>query len=267
MKNPLNTTQSSTILYTGPELEAEGCDLEICTGISLDEVIAKFHETLCASGGTCLVKVSSTDECCNYLRAKFTSEDESITFTVNSTDDSNGNACETIDLSVASEKNVLYNNWTPVSSDIEADLISYTMPANTMATNGDEVTIDTSFFLTHDITIPRPAPIAQAKIYFGSVNVTGNATDPVPYVSLKEGENFGLAKIQITRISATSISYRWDCQTSNDDGMTVNQKGMIAINVTVPDLSSNAIIIKGYVLPDTDQTVYQDNLTVKIFRK
>lgn len=87
----------------------------------------------------------------------------------------------------------LHTNVTAVSDDgsgEEIDLMSYTLPANTLAANGDTIVWTIGLDLTHasaDVT---------AAIYLAST--------PLAFVGTNSGSSRALVEVQITRTSATS---------------------------------------------------------------
>lgn len=98
------TIITSNIQYSGEELNTEGCGITICQGTAMNDIIADIYEQLCSEETTCLIKVSEDDECCNYLQGKLISSDDSISMEVVTTEDEDGNSCETLDLTWVQEE-------------------------------------------------------------------------------------------------------------------------------------------------------------------
>lgn len=143
--NCQNTIFTSCIKYTGDTLNTTDCTLnEICAGTELNDILENFYDTLCSVSEVCKIKVSSTDDCCNYLQGKLTSTDNSISFTKNSADDSDGNSCETLNLS-STYSPIIINDQTQYDLVNIGDFNTYTITAGTVANNGDQIIIDTWF--------------------------------------------------------------------------------------------------------------------------
>lgn len=88
---------------------------------------------------------------------------------------------------------VLHTNVTPVGNvgAGEDDLMTYTLPANTLANNGDTLEVFCMFVSGIDPGVVRP--------YFGGTSLTQmNVFADVPYVSYR---------IKIVRVSSTVIAY------------------------------------------------------------
>lgn len=99
------------VLFGGAELATTDCDLTVCTGEEYDTIIEDFYEKICELlSNDCLVQTSATDDCCDYLQAKITAADQTITIE-KLTDGDTG--CEVLDLSVTPE--VL--DWTSLTPE------------------------------------------------------------------------------------------------------------------------------------------------------
>lgn len=118
------------VRYSGDELDTTDCDLTVCEGEDYDSIIQDFYAVLCqllsADAETdCFVKVSATDECCSYLQAKITNEDETVTIE-KITDEETG--CEVLDFSVANPLHPLeWIDLDPESPFIVGSIFQYSI--------------------------------------------------------------------------------------------------------------------------------------------
>lgn len=244
-----NTTYSSCVKYTGKTYDSDCIDA--CQFSSLDDVIYSIMEKVCTISQTCKVKVSSTDECCGYLFNKITSADYSVTIEKITTV-VDGVSCETIDLSAAAViQPLLYNNRaTVVGTTTTSNLYEYIMPAGTLA-DGEMLELEGSGNNTNGTTS------SSWKFTFGGQNVPlsalvldGETTDSI------------VIKINITRISATSIKYSlWAMGT-----VSYFTAFYAAAPITVASMDANATTIR-FVGIEASPYATGLGMSVKLFKK
>jgi len=116
-----------------------------------------------------------------------------------------------------------YNNITGVgtpASLVETTLFTYTMPANTLANNGDELELFTYYEYTS-------ATLVSLRIKLGSKIIS---------YSLSDSNNFTeTLKIKISRISTNS--QLWTIERGNT-GHSINPPVVYSINTSIVDLST-----------------------------
>lgn len=151
---------------------------------------------------------------------------------------------------------LIYSNQTPVPSTSGAlqDLMSYTMPANTLAENGDELIIR-AYFLNAD-SGTAASPLLN-YVDFGSTQVPlSNAFPSIRKIQFE---------IRVERLSATTVKYQADLYAMGFLGNILwGYSTDLSTPIVVLDLSANTMIIKtecnGLVAAD----ITCDYLTVEL---
>lgn len=137
---------------------------------------------------------------------------------------------------VGRKAGLIYSEQTPVASSSGAlqDLMSYTMPANTLSVDGDELIIRAYFLCADTGTLGTPL---EMYVDFGAVQTS--YLNGLPSVRKIQFE------IRIERLSATSVKYQLDRNAMAFLGLIAGGSMIDApAVVVVPDLTANAVIIK-----------------------
>lgn len=137
---------------------------------------------------------------------------------------------------VARKAGLIYSNQTPVPSISGAlqDLMSYTMPANTLAVNGDELIIR-AYFINAD-TGTAASPLLN-YVDFGSIQLP--LSNYLPSIRKIQFE------VRVERLSATTVKYQGDLYAMGFLGNVAwGYMTDFSSPVVVPDLTANTVIIK-----------------------
>jgi len=231
------TDISDNILYSGKSYSVSNGDLfDICndTVTTVLETILDYLNDF-ATDAPCLVKVSDTDDVCNYLFNKLESTDNSVTITKNSITVANVTT-ETVNLSVAQNSSsvVLYSDIVSVTRTTTGVYDTYSIPQATVAI-GDLIEI-------------------EGVIYLNGVNVNGtfsnrlriNSTDIIIEGGPTPKATYIKFNCEFIRKNTTDIYIK--SRYSLDYDPTVNQQsseffGGITTTLTVPDLDNNTLPI------------------------
>ena len=162
MTNNLLTVYSGNVVYTGQTFN-DSC-IQICQYTdTVSDVIEKLVDVFCSNINNGKIKVTSQDQCADFLSTKLTSNDSSVGMSINT--DANG--CKSIDFTVPSLPSltavILYNNNSVVTRTSANDFQSYTSPANTLGANGDQLIIDNYINGTMNLGVS-----SVFSIYFGT---------------------------------------------------------------------------------------------------
>lgn len=237
----LSPNYSSCVYWDSENIQSD-C-FTICSGDTLTSIIKSFADTICEINQTGKVKVNSSDACLGYLSDKLTSNDESITLTVNTDVD----GCKTIDLSSNAQNILLYNNWTNLTVNSD-DLMSFSMDPNTLSTNGDQLEIEGNLVWVEG----EP----EIKFYFDTSFYS---------IFLAENTlNSANVSVKISRISNTLVRWRLTVKYFDNSGVLTGEQYQISGNLTVSALSTNSITIKFTNISADDVT--QQFMDIKLFR-
>ena len=174
------TDISDNILYSGKSYSISNGDLfDICndTVTTVLETILDYLNDF-ATDAPCLVKVSATDDVCNYLFNKLESTDNSVTITKSSITVANVTT-ETVNLSVGANlgSNIIYSDTTTVTLTATGTYDSYSIPAGTLM-DGDLVEIEACLFMdVPNVPADNFLNINSAAVITASYGQSGSARD------------------------------------------------------------------------------------------
>jgi hypothetical protein len=149
---------------------------------------------------------------------------------------------------------ILHNDLTPgTTSSGTYALFSndkvFSVPSGTLATNGDKLEVTVMFTLSNTIAAKQSGGFYQ--ILIGGTDIAG-ALNSVPYGGIDylwspavTGVNAQFrVKLDISRISATSLMVHSDSYWTDPDGIEKNHYHFSNIALTVADVTANALAIQ-----------------------
>ena len=246
---------TTNILYSGKAYStSNGSNFDICSD-TLTTVLEDILDYLDAYEGDCKVKTNSSDGTCGYLEDKFTSSDGSVTITPVYSNTPLTPTDYVLDLTVTNSAYtpVLYNNQYPQTSNANPDtLFSYSVPSNTLNTDGDIIEVE---------TLIKGSSVSNGfycNILVNSVSTTGVGNAVVNY-----GLGYAKVKLQISRTTATTIVYELVYTKLSESLKQLQSQYYYNGSINVSDLGANALPI---ILKTTGQEGQIANyFTVKYF--
>lgn len=239
---------SGNVIYSGSTYN-NSC-IQVCSHTNLNTVLENMIDTFCSTVSAGKIKITSTDDCPGYIKDKLTSQDNSVTFQTYST----GVNCQTLDLSVESTKTVLYNLQSTITRTTTGDFGTYTLPANGLVTNGDQLVIDVRF------NVSSATGGVTLNLIFDTVTLQSFSISSLNLTIVK----YLKMSTSFSRLSGSNV--QWETEITlldaNEEIMQMfNKMGSSGI-VNL----SNTNVIKGNLSAIGGGNVKEQYLTVKLFK-